>query len=328
MENRVTKWIRGALAACAAVALMFTLSACNEDATLAVPQSFCGFIQGKGGRDANNNANDATLKQILYQGESVDYQNDKNEGWVFPCVTRNYVVSDQSVSGDSHTALAGRTSNGTPIGAWVTAYWQPNQSNRKDQGQPITQFIGFCQGKYGCAATDSGQFTGSSQNASTPGWNKMLAENMYPVLQRVFQRDASIVDDHIWQNKDAALREQIASKMSDDFAAEFQKVTGSSTDLMCGSGSTGTGDSFDCKSVYIVLDDVWASQGSMQTNAAQAAEDNAKRALDEASKQADIDLTNAKYGPLAPSYRACRDLGQLCKFVVGANGAGVQIPVS
>jgi hypothetical protein len=324
--------MKGTLAVIAALVLTLTLNACGStNATLAVPQSFCGFIQGKGGRDNSNNANNAQLGQILYQGQSADYHNDQQDGWVFPCVTRNYVVSDQSVSGDSHTALAGRTSNGTPVGGWVTVYWQPNQSNRDDQGNPIKQFIGLCQGKYGCAASDPTGFTGQGNvNASTPGWNKMLSENMYPVLQRIFERATLGVDDAVWRNQDPNLREQVAAKMGDEFAAEFQKVTGSTTDLICGSGSTGTGDTFDCKGVYIVVDGLWASQGNMQGDAAKAAEDNAKRALDDAAKQADIDLTNAKYGPLAPAYRACRDLNAAvansCKFVVGPNG--VQIPVS
>lgn len=312
--KKIYRWGMGIAAV---LVLAFALTACDEDNTLAVPQGFCGFVQGKGGRDKDNNANGAAVSDILYQGQSVNYRNDRNNGYFFPCVTRNYVISPENISGDTHQSLQARTSDGTPVGLWVTLYWQPNQSE-----EPIKAFIGFCQGKYGCAATSVDKFNGTenNQNASTPGWNKMLAENVFPVLQRISEAATRTVDDNVWRNNDPIQREQIAAAMSSAFAAEFQKVTGTTQDLLCGSGSTGSGKTFDCKQVYIVVDGVFATQGNMQGDNAAAKEAEAKRKLDQEQLQADLDLTNAKYGPLAPSYRACRDLGNACKFVVGPGG--------
>lgn len=326
------KTIRAGLGVVVAVVLMGSLTACWEDNTLAVPQSFCGFTQGKGGRDSSNNANDAKLDKVLYEGQSADYQGDEQIGRVFPCVQRNYVVSPEGQSGDSHVPLTGLTADKVPVKGWVSTYWQPNQSNAEDQGNPIRQFIGFAQGKYGAAADDSSAFTGSdATNASTPGWNKMLAENMQPTLQRTFERAVAGVNNDVWQKQDPKLREQIAQDMSTAFAAEFQKVTGSTADLICGAGSTGNSNGqFDCKQVFVYVDGVFAQDDSQQSAAAKSAADTAKNALDEATKQADINLTNDKYGPLAPAYRACRDLNAAqqgsCKFITGANGVQIQVP--
>lgn len=315
----MSRFLKASIAVFAAMLMVMGLTSCGvNDSTLSVPQSFCGFIQGKGGRDDQNNANDADLKQVLYEGQSANYQRDQSVGKFIPCVTRNFVISPEGISGDAHQYLQARTADGTAVGAWTTTYWQPNQAP-----DPIEDFISFCNGKYGCAANDPSEFN-NGQNASTPGWNKMLAENMYPVLQRVFETAARTVDDSVWKNKDPQKREIVAKEMSDRFAEEFQKVTGSVNDIICGSGSTGTGEQFDCKQVYIVVDDMFASQGNMQQDAQAAAEQRAKNALDQQNKQADIDLTNEKYGVLAPAFRACRDMNAAtpgsCKFILGPNG--------
>lgn len=310
--------IKVALAVLVALGLGFTLTACDEDRTLSVPQSFCGFLQGNGGRDHDNHDNDANVTQVLYEGQSAQYKSDQRTGYVFPCVQRNYIVA--TAGGDTNAALRGLTLDGVPVYGYVSAYWQPNQLP-----EPLKQFIGFCQGKYGCAATDSKSFTGEgATNASTPGWNKMLAENMWPVLQRTFERAVATVPNAVWQAQDPKLRQQVADAMSAAFAAEFQKVTGATADLICGAGSTGQGQSFDCKQILVYVDSVVAQNQQQQdgSNASKAAD--AQRKLDQDALQADLDLTNAKYGPLAPAYRACRDLGQLCKFVTGDKGAVVQ----
>lgn len=324
----MNRWIKVTLGLLAAAALMMGLTSCSEDRTIAVPQAFCGFTMGAGGRDNNNNANDADLGQVLYQGQSASYKSDQDVAKFFPCINRNYVGSPEGISGDTHFPLTGRTSDGVPISAWFTVWWQPNQSP-----EPIRDFIAFCQGKYGCAADDPNVFNGTAANGSnnsSPGWNKMLAENMYPVLQRIFDAASRTVGNDVWAKQDIELREQISNEMSDRFAEEFQKTTGSVNDIICGSGSTGTGQTFDCQQVRIVIDGVWANQGNMQSDAAAAAEADAKRVLDQAQLQADLNLTNAKYGPLAPAYRACRDLNEdapgSCKFITGPGGVEIQVP--
>lgn len=311
--------------------LIFGLTACEEDATLAVPQSFCGFLMGKGGRDNSNNANSADLKQVLYQGQTADFKKDQTIGKVFPCVTRNYVIAPQGQSADTNNPLRAMTEGvdgkpGTPVFVWVSVYWQPNQ-----QPDPIRDFIGFAQGKYGAAADDPRAFTGEgAQNASTPGWNKMLAENMYPTLQRIVEQPLRSVGDPVWQVNDPALRQSIGDEMSDRFAEVFQQTTGSVNDLICGSGSTGTGDTFNCEPVRIVVDLVTAQNQQTQDAAAQNAAQANQNKLREDTKAADIQLTNELYGPvLGAQFRACRDMNAAapgsCKLFPGAD-VQVQAP--
>ncbi|ACH62190.1 hypothetical protein MYRNA_223 [Mycobacterium phage Myrna] len=315
----------------AALALTFGLTACDEDAALAVPQSFCGFIQGKGGLDNNDNPNSAELKQVLYPGQTAEFKTDQSIGKVFPCVTRNYVIAPQGQSADTNNPLRAMTEGvdgkpGTPVYVWVSVYWQPNQ-----QPEPIRDFIGFAEGKYGAAAGDPRAFTGDgAQNASTPGWNKMLAENMYPTLQRIVEQPLRSVGDAVWQVNDPALRETISAEMSDRFAETFQQTTGSVNDLICGSGSTGTGDQFNCEPVRIVVDLVTAQNQQTQEAAAQNAAQANQNKLREDTKQADIDLTNQLYGPvLGAQFRACRDMNAAsagsCKLFPGAD-VQVQAP--
>jgi len=304
--------------------LIGSLTACDEDDTLAVPQSFCGFIQGKGGRDRDENANNANLDRVLYAGQTADYRTDKQIARVFPCVSRNYRIAS---GGDSDQPLRALTKTGVPVKLWVSMYWQPNQ-----QPDPLKEFIGFCQGKYGCAGGSPSDFTQTDQNrnASTPGWNKMLAENWHDVLQRISEAPVKNAEDSVWQINDPAQRDTVAKAMSAAFAGEFQKVTGSTKDLICGGGSTGVGEQFDCKQVYVVVDLVQAENDQQQQATTQAVADAAQRKLDEDQLQADMNLTNTKYGPLAPAYRACRDLNAkqpgACKFITGPGGAQVPVP--
>jgi hypothetical protein len=320
------KIIKAAIGIPIAGLLVFGLTACDEDAALAVPQSFCGFIQGKGGLDSNSNPNSADLEQVLYQGQTVEFRKDESFGKVFPCVTRNYVIAPQNApSKDTDRPLRALTEKGTPVNVWVSVYWQPNQ-----QPEPIRDFIGFAEGKYGAAAADPRAFTGEgAQAASTPGWNRMLAENMYPTLQRIVEGPVSQTGDPIWQVNSPELRQQVSDEMSDRFAETFQQVTGSVNDLICGSGSTGVGDQFNCEPVRIVVDLVTAVDDGTQRAAAAAASQAEKTRLAEATKAADIALTNELYGPLAPQFRACRDLNQVtpgtCKLFPGA-AVEVQAP--
>lgn len=100
------------------------------------------------------------------------------------------------------------------------------------------------------------------------------------------------------------------------------ETTGSVNDLICGSGSTGTGDTFNCEPVRIVVDLVTAQDQQTQTAAAQNAAQANQNKLAQDTKAADIALTNELYGPLAPQFRACRDLNKLtpgaCKLFPGA----------
>ncbi|ASZ74770.1 hypothetical protein KHO57_gp134 [Mycobacterium phage Phabba] len=324
------KFIKALVGIPVAGLLIFGLTACDEDATLAVPQSFCGFLMGKGGRDNSDRANNAELGRVLYQGQSADFKKDQQVGKLFPCVTRNYVIAPQGQSADTNNPLRAMTEGvdgkpGTPVYVWVSVYWQPNQ-----QPDPIRDFIGFAQGKYGAAADSPQAFTGEgAQNASTPGWNKMLAENMYPTLQRIVEQPLRSIGDLVWQVNDPALRQSISDEMSDRFAEVFQQTTGSVNDLICGSGSTGTGDQFNCEPVRIVVDLVTAQDQNTQTAAAQNAAQASQNKLAQDTKAADIALTNELYGPLAPQFRACRDLNKVaagsCKLFPGAD-VQVQAP--
>lgn len=316
--------------------LVFGLAACGEDQSFSVASGFCGFLQGKGGRDNHGNANSAGITQILYAGQSVDYKTDQAESKVFPCVTRNYVVAPQGQSADTNQPLTAITQGdngqpGVPVYVYVSMYWQPNQSNRSDQGNPIRQFIEFAQGKYGAAAGSPSAFNGDGvQNASTPGWNKMLAENVYPALQRSLDGPMRQVGNAIWQVNDPALRKTVGDAMSDAFIKEFQQTTGSTADLICGSGSTGAGEKFNCEPVRIVVDAVYAQDGNTQSAATQNAAQQAQQRLADQTKSDDIRITNDLYGPvLGPQFRACRDANKAaagsCKLFPGA-AVQVQAP--
>lgn len=320
--------LKTALLAIMALVLMGSLTACTEDETLAVPQSFCGFTQGKGGRDSSDNANDAKLNTILYEGQSVDYQSDEQVGKFIPCVGRNYRIAPKG--GDSDQPLLAVNADGVPVKLWVSMYWQPNQLP-----DPLRAFIGFCQGKYGCGGNSPGDFNQTNENplAATKGWIAMLNENWRDVLQRISEAPVRGASNAVWQTNDAEQRDAIAAEMSDRWAGEFQKVTGGVQDLVCGGGSTGVGEEFDCKQVYIVVDRVEAQNQQQQDQAADAVAADAQRELDRAQLQADIDLTNAKYGPVdGPRFRYCRDQNAVapgsCKSFIGANGVQVQVPAA
>lgn len=316
--KRISRVLVGATAA---AALTLGLTACSEDATLSVPQSFCGFLMGKGGRDSNDNANSADLKRVLYQGQQADFKTDQEFGKVFPCATRNYVIAPPDApSKDTDRPLRAMTEGvdgkpGTPVNVWVSVYWQPNQSP-----DAIRDFIGFAEGKYGAAASDPRAFTGE-QSAATSGWNNMLAENMYPTLQRIVEQPLRSVGDAVWQVNDSDLRQSISDEMSDRFAEVFQQVTGSVNDLICGSGSTGTGEDFNCEPVRVVVDLVTAVDQQTQTDAAASNAQANRNKLAEQTKADDIRLTNELYGPMAPQFRACRDLNKIapgsCKLFPG-----------
>lgn len=307
--------------------LGLSLTACSEDRTMSVPQSFCGFLQGKGGRDDNNKANSAALKQVLYEGQTVDYKDDQDIGLYFPCVTRNYVVApDNAPSKDTSIPLEGLV-DGTPVHVWVTMYWQPNQSP-----EAIRDFISFAQGKYGAPAGDPSAFNGRDEAGNmnaTEGWNKMLAENWWITLQRVVSEPLLQASPVLWQVNDQAERDKLGQAMSDAFAEKFQMVTGKVNDLICGPSSSGGGDSFNCEPVVIAVDRVNAVNQQTQQSAANAKATEDQLALDQKTRQADIDATNAKYGDLGPAFRACRDLNVAspgtCKLFPGAE---VQVPVA
>lgn len=318
MKKRIYRWGAGlgAIALCLA-----TLTGCDENASLATPTSMCGYLVGNGAYRYDN-AHSRDIGKILGPGQTAEYKNTDWDPRYFPCSSRNYVIAQNG--GDTQVALNVRTKDGTAVNVYVSVYWTPNRSRNALDGDPLARFIEFCE-KYNCAA-DNPDASAQGTNFSTAGWNGMLKENMWPTLQRVAETALGTVGDDIWKVDSRTLKDQAAGVMQQSFASAFQVVSGFTTNLICGSGSSGEGDKFDCQQVRIVVDKVFAAQGNMQQAADAAAEEAAKIALQEQQKVARINLTNELYGPLAQAFRACQDLGQLCKFVVGPGG-NVQVQV-
>jgi len=192
-------------------------------------------------------------------------------------------------------------------------YWTPNQANGS-----IEKFIQFCE-KYQCATGDINAASGGA-NFSTDGWNGMLRENVWPTLQRTAERALTNAADTVWKFNDQEQKDQIAAQMEEGFNAEFAKTSGYTDTIICGSGSGGSAENFDCQNVRIVVNWVSAQGGLQEQDQAAQAADSQRKIKDEQAA-ADIASTDRLYGPqLGQQYRFCRDLGDKCRVIIGANG--------
>jgi len=307
------KFTRVILGTACAAALAGSLTACSENDVASVPDSFFGYLVGNGEYHDNGPQGNRTVNRFLLPGTINEYNNNYDNAMYFPADKRNYIVAGEG--GDTNQPLHGRTEVGTPVKLYVSVYWRPNLNTNGNGGDPLresaaAQFIQFCAGKYQCSVgspDDFGRQEGDVNSASD-GWNKMLSENMWPVLNRVAERATPEVSDNVWIANDFAAKEAIAASMMDAFSAEMQKNTGATTDLFCGSGSTGVGDDFDCQTIRIVVDRVFAESDSMQQQSDQAAEDKRKIDITKAEAPNRIAVTDQQYGPLGPRVRACEDL--------------------
>ncbi|MBB3752404.1 hypothetical protein FHT44_004916 [Mycolicibacterium sp. BK634] len=293
-----------AIALAASVAAVgLTAGSCESSpGRVTTPEGMCAYLVGNGNQLNGNR----TVNDIIYPGNSRDYNQDYDQAKYFPCGPRNYIVSPNSGDAGGKDLLVGRTKQGTSVQVSASAYWMPNL-----QESVLRQFITLCQ-KYNCA-NDNLDGNSNASNFASPGWNGMLAENFHPAFQRAAAAVLPTIDDSAWQSANQDERNKLAAGMSDRFLTELQTVTGFTAPLFCSSGSTGSKTSFDCGNIRIVVDYVAAADNSLQ----QQTDENIKRQreieMQRQAAQARIDLTNQLYGPdLGAVVRACQDVQSSC----------------
>ncbi len=202
------------------------LAACDKGTTTVAN---CGYKIGDGSKDAQ-------VHQVVYPGQSIDIGQDQKMMYV-PCNSRNYITNDGTQQnangetiGDRKPPTLAFTKSGTPIRVWTTVEWTLNQSDKE-----MREFYAFCL-KYNCA---SDKDKGGDANSSTPGWNRMLSENLGPVVDADAMEIAhNQVDDSIWQKPDPAAYKTMGDAMTLKIKALLQQQTGDTDDLFCGSGSS------------------------------------------------------------------------------------------
>lgn len=238
----------------------FVLSACGTEVRR-LNQAFCLAVMSR-----NNN-----ISRIYWPGQVLpDSPADTLSGeslLYIPCGYRNYIVDNRGVTnpnqkdttlGDSNNLFRVVLPSGIAVNIGVKADWQLNQGFDE-----LSEFIKF-QTKYG-ALKDNMSDDGNVYS-STPGWNNMLLENIWPTLDGAARRAMSdlvrnppldengnpiIINDDFWRTQDAAQWDAFGNKMSELFADEVRSnialaSTGDAkpVNLFCGSGApTGWVDS-------------------------------------------------------------------------------------
>ena len=242
------------------VIISLATTACGAEVRR-VSQAFCVAVMSRN----NNSSKFYWPEQVLpdspadtLAGESLLY---------IPCGYRNYIVDNRGISNPNQqdTTLGDNTQlfrvvlpSGIAVNIGVKADWQLNQG--RDE---LAEFIKF-QTKYG-ALKDSMSDEGNV-NSSTPGWNRMLLEVVWPTLDGAARQAMSdlvrnptldengnpiIINDDFWRTADAAQWKAFGDKMSELFADELRSNIAlantneaKTIDIMCGSGApTGWVDS-------------------------------------------------------------------------------------
>jgi len=312
--------LRSAIVVVAVLAVALLLLACTDTSTTTAS---CAFVVGDGAK-----GRDSKLHRIEYQGQKVDKGDNEDVSFI-PCNSRNYIVSDGTVTdangnvvGDRTQLITATTKSGVQIELAVTAYWTLNQSETA-----MRNFYNVCF-KYRCAS--SKDVSGDANN-STPGWNDMLGENFGPALERAVKLSAIKAKDTIWSQRDPGEFKALADNISAAFADEIRATLGYPEDLFCGSGNStwsnpdkpGEG-TFTCTTVRIVVDDVQRGLVRADESTQGAAEINAQR----------LKNAEALYGSGAGYWLAlqdlidkCKDAGTTCIINVGGASVGPAVPV-
>lgn len=284
------------VAVLAALALGWVMTACSiSNDRISNPEGMCAYTVGNGNLQGGNR----TVNKVVWPTQSADFQSDYDNARYFPCVNRNYEVSETSpdVNAGGQVLLQGRTSNNTPVFVNLVMYWQPNL-----QEGPLRQFITMCQ-KYSCS-NDSPTLD-SKGNFASDGWNGMLNENWHRTLEQLVKRNTPTFNDDMWITADQKQRDDLAAAISRDFGAEFQKVSGATTDLVCASVNSTDFKNFDCQNVRVVVKNVVPVDGNLAKSNSDAI--TQKRQTDLKNQQAAdrIAVANTLYGP---------GLGQMALF--------------
>lgn len=290
------------LAGAAAVAATgFGLSGC----TTAVPALSECAATTNGGFGSNGQG----ITSIVHPGGQAQVGNG-DTAWYWPCNERNFVTA--TTDGDRsapeyavRTGAAGSTP-GMPVYVWTSVYFTANQNDAA-----IKAFLPFCF-KYGCADTspqDSSDIEDSA-HSSSPGWEKMLLENMGPAIDRASQTAVQQFGPNLWQSQGDW--DKLSSLIAGSLNKELTVETGSATPFFCGDDSTET----NCLPMTVVVNNVTPSDPSVVTNynkevaAEQAAAANAAR----------VAQAKLLYGPYSGYFLGIQDSSQLCPkctFIIG-----------
>jgi hypothetical protein len=301
----------------AAVVLM--VAGCGK---VSPPSAMVAFVVGDG-----SNGHDNRVHNIVYPNQKVSYDDSSEIIRYVPSNSRNYIINDGSKRdannhkvGDVHQPMLGYTSTGTPVLGQARAFWTLNESK-----PALMKFWDLCF-KYTCASSKA---EGGNANFATPGWNGMLGENFEPSMEAAFRAALSSMSDEIWQKHTQALYDDLATKMSENFAAEVQKTTGYNVDLFCGSGNSGWTDqhfkNYNCTKVRFIVDDIQLKP--IPANSTGSNVNNTK--LNEQR----LNAAKALYGDSAGYWLGLQDtIGQCkqtkvaCVINVGGNGNAVPVP--
>lgn len=308
--------IRIVALAIAALCVGATVTAC----TTTTPEAMCAFVVGDG-----QNGHDTNIHRVVLPGQSMGNTEGENSRYV-PCNSRNYKINDGSEVvnvgdssdpnktqkvGDRFTPSKAYTKDGTPVLVWSNAYWTLNQTE-----PALKAFYNVCY-KYTCYSTDN---SAGAANYSTPGWNGMLGENFGPSVDEVVLSAAAQVTDDVWRQQASDLRDQMATAMSNGFAAAMQKKFGINEDIFCGSGNSGWDEAhknFNCTQVRFEVTRVDRYVPSSQ-EAASTPESQQKLNADR------LNAAKALYGDSAgywlgvqDSIAACNAKGAQCQIYVG-----------
>ncbi len=296
------------------IAMVATLGACSS----ATNTDQCAWVVGDG-----QDGGDRNLHRVVYPGQAAN-EGVNEDVWFVPCSYRNFIVTPRTDVGDRHDAVLIRTKSpdgqtpGTPLKVWLSAYWTPNQDRAA-----MEDFLALCR-KYTCY-TQSADEAGSA-NYSTPGWNSMLRENFSFPIDRIGLVAGTEFDDSLWRNPSKEQTDKLANRMSELFAEEVRRTTGSNKDLFCGSGNSAWPDptkpgegEFKCTQVRFAIDRIEPDDPKLveQTNQANVTDQRRQDA-------------EKLYGPTWAPYwlgvqDACRDKPN-CTIVVSPNGS-LPVPV-
>ena len=308
--------------AAALVGTGLSVSACSTT----TPEAMCAFVVGNG-----ESGNDTKIHKVVLPGDSLGDLTGE-QGRFVPCNARNYKINDGSVTvnvgdgktqqvGDRFTPSLAYTKDGTPVHVWSDAYWTLNQTE-----DVLKTFYSVCF-KYTCFSTDN---AAGAANYSTPGWNGMLGENFGPTVDEVVLAAIAQVGDDVWRKQDATLRGQVATLMSQGFAAAMQKKFGIPQDIFCGSGNSGwTPDHkvFNCTQVRFEVPRV--DRYVPKANEVSTPDSQQKLNADR------LNAAKSLYGDAAgywlgvqDSIGACKGAGVQCQIYVGQVPVGAGTPAA
>lgn len=252
-----------------------------------------------------NGKTDAKVKQVVYPGETVKYDETQENVWYIPANTRNYVVgkADAGVTPDRTEPAVGRTKEGTPVNVWLSSSWGVNQ----DYNVLTNDFWAFCL-KYNCATSDPTKREDNS--APTKGWTNMLNENFGDAYNAAVRKVMPQFDDSVW--KEQKDWDKVAAAISEEFPKQMALKTNYTVDLFCGGGNIsswnnttpGADGTYTCGPITFTISAIEAQNSSQQEANSEA------KAADEqlAANQKILDAAVAKYGS---KERAGEVLGQL-----------------